>query len=108
MAKDKEVAAITSIIALLKPLDANERSRVLDYVLKRLEVPTISAPPISLGVSGQGVAPESPEVMGGRYSFKDIRSFTAEKQPRSAVEMVAVVAYYTAEVAPESERSSTI
>lgn len=38
----------------------------------------------------------------------DIRSLTAEKQPRSANEMTALVAYYVSEMAPENDRSDTV
>ena len=37
-AKDKELEAISSIIDLLKPLGTVARSRVLEYVLKRLDM----------------------------------------------------------------------
>lgn len=41
-------------------------------------------------------------------TIMDIRTLTAEKQPRSANEMVALVAYYLSELAPEAERSTTV
>ena len=104
--KDKELEAISSIIGLLNPLDANERSRVLEYVLKRLEMATVTAPAIG-SITATDSEPISSSNLGRHY-IRDIRSFTAEKQPRSASEMVAVVAYYLAELAPESERSQSI
>jgi hypothetical protein len=39
---------------------------------------------------------------------RDIRTLTAEKQPRSANDMVALVAYYLSELAPESDRRETV
>src|SRR5882672_7449511 len=104
--RDKELEAISSIIRLLKPLDATRRSRVLDYVLNRLEMATVPAPVIS-SIAAKDSESISPSNLS-RLAGQDIRSFTAEKQPRSATEMVAVVAYYLAEMAPESERSQTI
>jgi hypothetical protein len=38
----------------------------------------------------------------------DVRSFGTEKSPRSPNERVAVVAYYLAELAPETERKAEI
>jgi hypothetical protein len=35
--EDKELTAIGSIMSALQPLTAQERSRVLEYVLKRLQ-----------------------------------------------------------------------
>ena len=42
------------------------------------------------------------------FGITDIRTLTAEKQPRSANEMVAFIAYYLSELAPEAERSSSV
>lgn len=101
--KDKELEAIGAIIELLEPLGENERGRVLEYVLKRLEMtPLRPASPIAENTSA--VADRSL----GLRSVVDIRSLTAEKQPRSANEMTALIAYYVSELAPEGEKSSTI
>lgn len=101
MAEDKELEAISSIINLLKPLNAAAKSRVLEYVLKRLNMDAVRA--ISSGVEEPASSPlrTAPPVT-------DIRALAAEKQPRSASEMVALVAYYVSELAPEGERSRTI
>lgn len=101
--KDRELEAIGSIVALLTPLDEAERSRVLEYVLKRLQMATVRAPAV---VSRE--ANESPARAVTSRAVMDIRTLTAEKQPRSANEMAALVAYYLSELAPESERSETV
>lgn len=106
VSKDKELQAMSSIIKLLKPLNATERSRVLEYVLKRLEMATLSAPSVSSVSVGESKAVEPTNI--SRFAVKDIRSFTAEKQPRTANEMVAVVGYYLSELAPEAERTEKI
>jgi hypothetical protein len=99
--KDRELEAISSIIALLTPLEEGERSRVLEYVLKRLQMATVRAPAASPREgAGSAVSTARP--------VTDIRTLTAEKQPRSANEMVALVAYYLSELAPEGERSETV
>jgi hypothetical protein len=102
-AKDKELNAISAIIDLLKPLDATERSRVLEYVLKRLEMGTVRA---ASAAPSEGTPPSVRSTT--THGVVDIRSLTAEKQPRSANEMVAVIAYYLSELAPESEVSQTV
>ncbi len=104
--KDKELQAMSSIIKLLRPLNATERGRVLEYVLKRLEMSTLSAPSVS-SIATVDAEPIEPSNIS-RFAVKDIRSFTAEKQPRTANEMVAVVGYYLAELAPEGERTEKI
>jgi hypothetical protein len=102
--KDRELHAISSIIELLKPLDALERSRVLEYVLKRLEMSAFQEYAIPTS--------ESPDRFVGRaaagHAVTDIRTLTAEKQPRSANEMVALIAYYLSELAAEDERATSV
>jgi hypothetical protein len=100
---DRELGAITSIISLLKPLDATARGRVLEYVLKRLEMGAVQgASTVASDLGG------SPRRMATGPVVTDIRTLTAEKQPRSANEMVALIAYYLSEMADESEISSTV
>ena len=82
--KDKELEAIGSIINLLTPLDQGERSRVLEYVLKRLQMATVHAP-----VGGVQEPTEPSSALRASRRLTDIRSLTAEKQPRSVNEMVA-------------------
>lgn len=101
--KDRELDAIGSIIGFLTPLDEGERTRVLDYVLKRLEMATIRTPATNLRE-----VPKSSTTSSTSHAVTDIRSLTAEKQPRSAIEMVAVIAYYLSELAPEEDRSDVL
>src|SRR3989442_7854507 len=101
--KDRELEASGSIIALLTPLDQTKRSRVLEYVLKRLQMATLQAS----AVRSRKIQ-DSPTPTSAARTIMDIRTLTAEKQPRSANEMVALVAYYLSELAPEGERSSTV
>ena len=101
--KDRELDAIGSIIGVLTPLDEGERTRVLEYVLKRLEMATIRTP----ATNQREIQNSSPTSSTTRVVM-DIRSLTAEKQPRSANEMVAVVAYYLSELAANEERSNVV
>jgi hypothetical protein len=98
---DKELKAISAIIDLLKPLDATERSRVLEYVLQRLEMATVQ--PGIQPVAGTAISSSSTSL-----PVTDIRTLTAEKQPRSANEMVALIAYYLSEMAPGGQESATV
>src|SRR5260221_479507 len=102
-ARDKELKAISSIIDLLRRLDATERSRVLEYVMKRLKMGPLQVPSalVSELIASSERATAAPRI-------KDIRTLTVEKQPRSANEMVALIAFYLSEIAPESERSPTV
>lgn len=97
--QDKELKAMGSIIALLQPLTEDQRGRVLEYVLKRLDMVAVR-PPVT--------QPEIPRAAGVSPPITDIRTLTAEKQPRSSNEMAALVAYYVSELAPEDDRSDTV
>ncbi len=106
---DLELKAMQEVIAALTPLDAEARSRVLDYVFKRLGFlavdtqkdstqPVISIPEAQL-----------PKTEESRLKqIVDIRSLTLKKAPKTANEMAAIVAYYLSELAPTEERKTEI
>ncbi|MGB7232577.1 MAG: hypothetical protein WBD19_12960, partial [Candidatus Acidiferrum sp.] len=93
---DTELLAIRAVLGALVPLKREGRTRVLDYVLKRLGVAdsplpsaaTASSLTHSVDTYVTSTASES------RGQPNDIRSLTREKEPRSANEMAALVAYY--------------
>ena len=99
---DRELEAIRTVVDALEPLEDQERSRVLEYVLKRLQMATIRAP-VTTPAASQAASAVSTE-----RAVTDIRSLKEEKQPRSANEMAALVAYYLSELAPSGERSETV
>jgi hypothetical protein len=102
---DSELNAIRAVLSALVPLKREGRTRVLDYVLKRLgmhgdevtQIPTM----VSAGTTG------APELASANRAV-DIRSLTRGKAPRSANEMAALVAYYLSEAAPEGARKQAI
>ena len=98
--KDRELEAIRTVIGALDPLDEQEKSRVLEYVLKRLQMAAVRGP--------SQTASQVSSVPSVTRPVADIRSLKEEKQPRSANEMAALVAYYLSELAPDGERSDTI
>jgi hypothetical protein len=104
---DAEIRALQAVIEALEPLDDEARSRVLDYTLRRLgmrELSTLS----SLSAHAPEPSPQ-PEINVPKPSqLTDIRSLREAKQPSSAVEMAAVVAYYLSEAAPADERQEAV
>jgi hypothetical protein len=104
---DRELTAMATILNALEGLDGESIQRVMDYVFNRL---SISRPPAVVGgglismpsaqASGVGIVTSTRQM-----SVKDLKE---EKQPESANQMAALVAFYLAEVAPESERQSTV
>jgi hypothetical protein len=109
---DNEIGAIKTILAALAPLSSSVRNGVLEYVLKRLG---INAPTLGASAAGAPTAAGSPIPSGapparepdaagvahsaGPTAGVHIRDFKAQKQPRSAIEMAAVVAYFLAHLA---------
>lgn len=108
---DQEIEAIKSVLSALEPLQPDVRKNVLEYVLKRLN--------ISVSKSSSGSAQEIPEddleipatpavATGRSRGATHIKALKEQKNPKSANEMAALVAYYLSEVAPAAERKDTI
>ncbi len=106
---DKELEAIRHIIGSLSSLDPDARKRVLHYILRRLDIDIqdselLTEQQIPLHEKQDkgfiaGVLPKS---------MTDIRSLKEEKDPKTAIEMAVLVAYYLSELAPKNERKENI
>jgi hypothetical protein len=111
---DPEVQAILTLLAVLEPLPLESRNNVIDYVFKRLGIKmpnrashTADEFPDRSVAETVALRPlEAMKPVGGHQV--DIRSFTKEKKPQSVNQMVAVVAYYLAHLAPDSDRRDHI
>lgn len=108
-----EVKAIGEVLGTLEALSGPARERVLAYVTNALNIglPSVSAgtptnQPVVLPSSEIDQPP--PKVPAPPLGHTDIRSLGESKQPKSAVEMAAVVAYYLSEIAPEGERRESV
>jgi hypothetical protein len=105
-----DVRAISALFTALKPLNAESRVAVLEFVIKRLgislnvpDVPPVHNPPVALAAMPSATTFDNsppPPPSGTR----DIRTFAAEKKPKTVNEKVAVVGYYLSQLAPEGER----
>lgn len=105
MAEDPELKAIKTIIELMQPLDETGRSRVIEYVLKRLGMTAFQSE--AAIIEGEPIEVALPTSARPRM-VDDIRTLTAKKQPRSANEMVALIAYYLSEVAEGNDASNSV
>lgn len=106
---DVELRAIQTVLDTLASLDSQARSRVIDYVFRRLGLAS-SDSALAIGDIGH-IAADEPIEAGGSLpppEARDIRSLKDAKDPKSAVDMSTIVAYYLAELAPPSERSDTV
>jgi hypothetical protein len=110
---DPEVEAIPILLATLEPLPAEQRVRVLNFVLDKLNIrlqtggtsdqPSSSASDLAVALGTQ-VDVSSP----AKTHSADMRSLKHEKKPRTASEMVALIAYYLEHLAPQAERRDFI
>lgn len=102
---DEELKAIKTVLDALTTLKPEARSNVIDYVFRRLGItgPAVaaSAPPLAAQPPSQAaVAPPAAPI--------DLRSLREQKQPKSANQMVAILAYYLANLAPADQRRDHI
>ena len=105
---DPELADMTQIIDALEPLDDLARSRVLDYVFRRLgglKLPAPAASGVSVSVFDQALPPQPRGLAPG---LTDIRTLRETKKPKTASEMAAIVGYYLSELAPQADRKDQI
>jgi len=105
---DAELQAIKTLQETLEPLSSEVRARVIDYVFRVLGISSVAAAP-----SLPPVAPIAPSVstvlaQSPPHPTTDILSLKQEKGPTTATQMIAVVAYYLAHLAPQHERKEFI
>lgn len=105
---DNEIEAIRTVLSALEPLDAAARESVLDYVCKRLNIQR--AAPLSLSTTPQINPPSiaATPVHPAASQQVHIKDFKEEKQPRTAIEMAALVAYYLENLAPGGDRKDSV
>ena len=108
--EDIELDAIKTVLGALKDLQPDARSNVIEYVFRRLGItaPAVLAAAQSQPANFQPAAPIDPHVRQAGHRPTDLRSLTDEKQPKTAIQMLAVVAYYLGHLAPANERRDYI
>jgi len=108
---DKEIEAIKKVLQALEPLDAKTRKNVLDYVLKRLDV-TLTSPMATASHLATEIPAErsaiSAHTQTPQAGVMHIKTLKEQKQPSSAIEMAAIVAYYLANVADKEHRKESV
>jgi len=106
-----ELMAIKAVADALQPLDNAGRRHVIAYVAEALGIGSV---PLAAAGSPPEASPalEKPMAAGEPAAASspplDIRSLKDQKQPRSANEMAALVAYYVSELLPPGERRPVV
>jgi hypothetical protein len=103
--------AAKSIADTLRPFERDKQEQILRWVAESLGLPTTHHQRVAAG-SPVDTKPVHTAVASGLASTPlgnyDIRSFVAEKQPKSDNQFAAVVAYFYRFIAPEYERRDRI
>lgn len=105
MAEDEVVQAITKVMDALSPLDAEAREHVLEFVLKRMNI-NMGKPAAPPAIPGYYTPPSAAFIAAP--AEMDIRTFAAEKSPKTLNEKVALMAFFLANLAPPEERRDFI
>jgi hypothetical protein len=106
---EQELTAITTIIKALDDLDESGRIRVIRYVFDHLKLSTDHFETHSGNVRDQSLLDtQLPTAKEVPQRILDIRTLREEKQPSTDVQMVSLVAYYLAELAPQAMRKDSI
>ncbi|HTP27797.1 MAG TPA: hypothetical protein VMK12_19370, partial [Anaeromyxobacteraceae bacterium] len=93
--KDLELQAIQGVLKLLSELDDAARERVVQYVFERLGIRNralgIAESALSTGAARLEAPSSTTAPVAGAENILSLRE---KKQPRNAVEMASLVAYY--------------
>lgn len=110
--EDEELAAIGAVLTALKPLKPEARNNVIEYVFRRLGIAAPIAVSPAQPVTPPPIAAMVPVVPSVQLSPPtnptDLRSLKEQKQPKTAGQMVAIMGYYLANLAPAGERRDYI
>jgi hypothetical protein len=103
MLEASELEAVSSIVQTLESLNAEARARVMLYLRGRLDAMGTVVPTVT-PITEDATRPKAER----KSTVVDIRTLKNEKDPKSDIEMAAVVAYYLQEEAPTGERNDRI
>lgn len=95
--------AIDSMIEALEPLDIVSRQTAVNAVCAHLGLESSIK-----NSSSEESTPLKPDNNNSSNLVIDIRTFKDQKNPKTAVQMACLVAYYLQELAPQNERKETI
>lgn len=108
--EDAEIRAMNTMVSALSPLKEEQRLRALEYVLRRFNAVALQGVPVAAASPALQPTVTTPVAAfsAGVPATMDIRMLKETKQPKSANEMAALVAYYVSELAPPGDRKNEI
>lgn len=108
--KPDDLSAVKAICDALEPFDEINRERIIRWASERLGLknPIQNALPSSSGSIPPAASQQPIHEHITHTRAKDIKTFLEEKNPTSANQLVAAVAYYHKFEAPPTERKDSI
>lgn len=110
--EDKELQAISATMKALVDLDSAQQKSALEYVMSRLGITTPKNDNGKVnthtGINNHEVQERDLTPIRQVGEVKDIRTLKEEKNPKSAIQMAVLVAYYLSRVVPNEEKMDSI
>ena len=103
--KVDDLDAVRTLVDALKEFDAVEQRRIIRWAEEKLGLTPIASSQFARPISP---AFGEPSADGSIPRTSDIRAFVQQKQPTSDTQFAAVVAYFYAFEAPETQRKTEI
>ncbi len=102
--------AIRVLVETLSPFEINDRERIIRWACEKMGMAAIQSVNTMGAKATASVNNPSVSINEKRESpqSRDIKSFYAEKSPKSDIQLAAVVAYYYKFEAPSSEHKEAI
>lgn len=110
MPEKDDLEAVRSVVSALEGFSAEEQERVIRWAREKLNLPaTGTGVPTTGGPAGaQNPTPSVAATAVPQGVPRNLRTFVAEKQPKSDVQFAATVAFYHRFEAPEGQRKTEI
>jgi hypothetical protein len=107
-----DLDAVRTVVEAIKDFKSDEQQRIFRWVAEKLGLPqpfgpSVHTPPAAPAAAG-ATPPVAPHHQPPAPAGIDIKSFIANKKPRSDVQFAAAVAYYYRFEAPQAERKDAI
>lgn len=112
MAQKDDLEAVRAVVAAIEGFTPDDQERIIRWAREKVSLPVWPPsvpPPTNQGAAIQSASPATSTPSASvKAGTKDLRTFVAEKKPKSDVQFAAAVAYYYRFEAPEEQRKNEI